>query len=178
MKTRRVVTGQDAAGRTIFLSDGEAPNSHEFRSVPGFVTTLAWTTRPDDGPRMSLDDPTDGAVSWLPPKGGTHLMVITFPPDSVMMSPDFDPATAGAEYVATMPDLAQRFEAEAPGMHQTDTVDYGVVLSGQIVLDLGNDQTRTLGRGDIIVQNATRHAWRNPFDQPATLAFVLIDTGA
>tara|TARA_Y100001001_G_scaffold2359_1_gene2819 strand:- start:26553 stop:26744 length:192 start_codon:yes stop_codon:yes gene_type:complete len=63
-------------------------------------------------------------------------------------------------------------------MRQTDTVDYGVVLSGQIVLELDNGATRALNPGDVVVQNGTRHAWRNPTDQPATLAFVLIDTGA
>lgn len=178
MKTRRIVTGHDASGKAIFLSDGDTPHSHEFQSVPGFVTTLAWTSRPGDGQRTALDDPTDGTVSWLPPKGGSHFMVITFPPDAVMMSPDFDPMAAGGEYVATMPDLAQRFEPDAPGMHQTDTIDYGVVLSGQIVLELDNGATRTLNPGDVVVQNGTRHAWRNPTDQPATLAFVLIDTGA
>lgn len=176
MKTRRIVTGHDAAGNAIFLSDDAAPNSHAFQSIPGFVTTLAWTTRPGDGSRTAVDDPTSGSPSWLPPKGGAHLTVITFPPDSVMMSPDFDPAAAGAEYVSTLPDLAQRFEPDAPGMHQTDTVDFGVVLSGQIVLELDDGETRTLAPGDVVIQNGTRHAWRNPTDKPATLAITLIDT--
>lgn len=176
MTTRRIVTGHNAAGKAVFLADGDTPYSAAFSSVPGFVTTLAWTTNPGDGPRQSLDDPTLAASSWLPPKGGSHLMVITFPPDAVMMSPEFDPMAAGGEYLEKLPGLAECFEPDTPGMHQTDTIDYGIVLQGQIVLELDDGATRLLNAGDVVVQNGTRHAWRNPTATPATLAFVLLDT--
>ncbi len=178
MKTRRVVTGHDLGGKAVFLSDADAPNSNVYKTVPGHVATLAWTSQPTDGKRTSLDDPTLGTPSWLPPKGGSHLMVITFPPDKVMMTPDFDPMAAGAEYMANVPGLAERFEVDHPGMHQTDTIDYGIVLQGQVVLELDDGATKTLNPGDVVVQNGTRHAWRNPTDEPAVLAFVLLDAGS
>jgi quercetin dioxygenase-like cupin family protein len=59
-------------------------------------------------------------------------------------------------------------------MHTTPTVDYGVVLQGEIVLDLDNGETTELGAGDVIVQNGVRHAWRNPTTEPATVFFVLM----
>ena len=63
-------------------------------------------------------------------------MFVTFPPDTVMMSPSFDPAAAGQEYMEHMPELASKFEMDNPGMHTTDTVDYGIVLEGEVWLEL------------------------------------------
>ncbi|WP_245289306.1 MULTISPECIES: cupin domain-containing protein [Bradyrhizobium] len=101
-------------------------------------------------------------------------MKVTFPPDSVMMSADFDPAAAGAEYMSRIPGLAQRFEPDSPGMHTTDSVDYGILIEGEISLELDDGKTVALKPGDVVVQNGTRHAWRNPGAKPATLIFVLI----
>ena len=101
-------------------------------------------------------------------------MVVAFPPDRVMMSPNFDVASAVAENFAHAPGLAERFEPEHPGMHTTDTVDYGIVLSGSVMLELDDGRTEVLSAGDVVIQNGTRHAWRNPGDAPATVAFVLI----
>jgi mannose-6-phosphate isomerase-like protein (cupin superfamily) len=145
-----------------------------FTSVPGFDTTLIWGTAavpsvPWDGRNIA-----DGRKSVLPEVGETRLMKVTFPPDSVMMSPNFDPAAAGAEYMSRLPGLAERFEPESPGMHTTDSVDYGILLEGEISLELDDGKTVALKAGDVVVQNGTRHAWRNPGTKPATLIFVLI----
>ena len=102
------------------------------------------------------------------------MMMVTFPPNSVMMSSDFNPAAAGAEYMSRLPELAERFEPNSPGMHTTDTVDYGILTQGEISLELDDGQVIALKPGDIVVQNGTRHAWRNGGDRPATLIFVLI----
>ena len=71
-------------------------------------------------------------------------MFITFPPDSVMMSPSFDPAAAGGEYMQVLPGLAEKFEMESPGMHTTDSVDYGVLIEGEIHLELDDGATKKL----------------------------------
>jgi hypothetical protein len=101
-------------------------------------------------------------------------MTVTLPPDSVMMSADFDPVAAGAEYVARLPGLAERFEPDSPGMHFTDTVDYGVLMDGELSLELDDGKMVALKPGDIVVQNGTRHAWRNHGPKAASLIFVLI----
>ncbi len=101
-------------------------------------------------------------------------MFITFPPDSVMGSSDFDPAAAGGEYMAVLPGLAEKFEMDNPGMHCTDTVDYAVLLEGEIHLELDDGATRRLAPKDVVIQNGTRHAWRNKSDKPATMLFVLV----
>jgi mannose-6-phosphate isomerase-like protein (cupin superfamily) len=113
----------------------------------------------------------------VPGPGETIALTVTFPPASVYADPGFDPAAAGAEQLEATPGLAELFEPDAPGMHTTPTVDYGVVLKGEIVLDLDGGEVATLGPGDIVVQNRTRHAWRNPGTEPATVFFVLIGAG-
>ena len=101
-------------------------------------------------------------------------MFVTFPPDSVMMSPSFDSAAAGAEFMEHMPELASKFEMDNPGMHTTDTVDYGIVLEGEVWLELDDGKQVHLRPHDVVVQNGTRHAWRNKSDKPVKMAFVLI----
>ena len=65
-------------------------------------------------------------------------------------------------------------EPDSPGMHTTDTVDFEYVVSGRIVLELDDGETVELGPGDTVVQNGTRHAWRNPFAEPCQMVVVLV----
>src|SRR4030095_7715994 len=83
-----------------------------------------------------VSDPTPSVESWVPGPGGTRLMMVRFPPDTAMMRADFDPAVFGAEFGQGMPGLAEKFEMDNPGMHTTDSVDYDVVLEGEITLEL------------------------------------------
>lgn len=174
MDTRRIVTGHSATGKSVFVSDTTTPRNHKFKHVPGFETSLVWSTEPGGVVPASGDDPTEQAFSWVPQTDGTRLMVVTFPPDSVMGSLEFDPVAAGGEYTRTIPGLAERFEIESPGMHTTDTVDYAVLLDGELYLELDDGQRKKLARHDIVVQQGTRHAWRNLSNAPATILFVLV----
>jgi quercetin dioxygenase-like cupin family protein len=79
-----------------------------------------------------------------------------------------------AEVEELMPGMLGHVERDDPGMHTTVTIDVEYVVSGRIVLELDDGATVELGPGDTVVQNGTRHAWRNPFDEPATLVVVLI----
>lgn len=174
MKIRRIVTGHSPAGKSVFLSDTAAPRTNEFKHIPGFITSLIWETAPGSSVPASAGDPTETTKSWVPLAGGTNLMFVTFPPDAVMMSPSFDPAAAGGEYMQLLPGLAEKFEMDSPGMHTTDSVDYDVVMDGEIHLELDDGVSKKLVRGDVVVQNGTRHAWRNKSDKPATMLFVLV----
>ena len=174
MQYRRIVTGHDRNGQSVFISDTAAPRTTAFRHVPGFVTSLMWETSPGEVIPATPVDPTVDSQSWVPAPGGTNLMFITFPPDSVMMSPGFDPMAAGGEYMQVLPGLAEKFEMDNPGMHTTDSIDYGVLLEGEIHLELDNGAVKKLARHDVVVQHGTRHAWRNKSDSPATVLFVLM----
>jgi mannose-6-phosphate isomerase-like protein (cupin superfamily) len=91
-----------------------------------------------------------------------------------MMSDGFDQVAAGQEYMEHMPELAKTFELDNPGMHTTDTVDYGIVLEGEVWLELDDGKQVLLRQHDVVVQNGTRHAWRNKSEKPVKMAFVLI----
>jgi hypothetical protein len=137
-------------------------------------TSLLWETAPDAPVPAVEGDPAVASTSWTPPPGGTNLMFITVPPDAAIMSPDFDPAAAGGEYMRVLPGLAEKFEVHHPGMHTSDSVDYGVLIDGELYLELDDGATRKLAPRDVVIQNGTRHAWRNKGDKPATMLFVLV----
>jgi mannose-6-phosphate isomerase-like protein (cupin superfamily) len=139
------------------------------------VSSPVWVTPPGPGEaRSRAMDPTISATSLHAEPGGSVMLVITFPPDAVMMQQDFDMARAWPEHVAELPGIAERFEPDAPGMHRTDTLDYAIILSGEITLELDDGVRKQLSAGDIVVQQGTRHAWRNLGRTPATLAFCML----
>jgi len=174
MHVRRVVAGIGPEGRSGVLSDGPPRRTAVYESVPGFTSALIWSTAADASVgRGSLTDDSLQA-SFVPGPGETRLMFVTFPPDAVMMRADFDPAAFGEEFARHAPGLAERFEREHPGMHTTDSIDYDVVLEGEIVLELDDGQEVLLRPHDVAIQHGTRHAWRNRCDKPAKMLFVLV----
>ena len=176
MNIRRIVTGLDSKGKSVFVSDGASPRTHDFKHIPGFKASLLWETVPAAHLPSAPSDPAVLAHSWTPLPGGTNLMFVTFPPDAVMMSPEFDPAAAGGEYMEVLPGLAEKFEMDNPGMHTTDSVDYALLIDGELEIELDDGVTKKLAPHDVLVQNGTRHAWRNKSNKPATILFVLVGT--
>jgi hypothetical protein len=174
MSIRRVVTSYNNSGRSAFSEDTPAPRFHDFKSVKGLSTSLILSTAPVPELSSNIADPTQGATSFVPEPGETRFMIVTFPPDSVMMDGSFNPVAAGQEYMEQMPSLAEKFEMENPGMHRTDSVDYNIILDGELWLELDDGKEVHLKPYDTVIQNGTRHAWQNKSDKPATMAFVLI----
>ena len=175
MQIRRVVAGIGVDGKSRVLQDGAAPRAADYLSVPGFASVLLWSSaaEPAVGAGLAAADKTPTA-SFVPASGETRLMMVTFPPDSVMMRADFDAAAFGAEFGQNAPGLAEAFEREHPGMHTTDSIDYDIVLEGEITLELDDGVQVPLKHHEVVVQHGTRHAWRNRSDRPATMLFVLI----
>jgi quercetin dioxygenase-like cupin family protein len=142
-KTRRVVTGHDAAGRAIFRSDDEFPL--ERIPIGGADFALMWTT-----PTVPVDnnDEVDGRVrpADLTLRGGSVIRVGDLLPGSV--SP----------------------------MHRSNSIDYGIVMSGQIELELDDGEKKLLNPGDIVVQRGTIHLWRNPSEtETCRMIWILIE---
>ena len=98
---------------------------------------------------------------------------MTFPPSSFFADPSFYGEAARSEALIRLRGLADHFEKEDPAMHNTNTVDYAVVYDGEICLELDDAKTIHLKRGDVVVQNGTRHAWRNKGAKPVTMLFFL-----
>jgi quercetin dioxygenase-like cupin family protein len=85
-----------------------------------------------------------------------------------------DPSAIAQEYLTRLPGLAETFEPDGTQMHATDTLDYAILLEGELWLEVDDGETVHLAAGDIVVQQATRHGWRNKAGRPATIAFVMI----
>ncbi|HJQ47846.1 MAG TPA: cupin domain-containing protein [Amycolatopsis sp.] len=172
---RVVVANADGVSRVI--ESGRPPRSAEFAAPKGLEQNLIWCTPPLPTVHHDGSDPTVSARTFVPQPGGTSFMVMTIPPDSVASDPSFDPAVAAAELVKHAPGIAETFEPDNPGMHTTSTIDYDIVLDGELWLELTDGEVR-LTAGDVVVQHGTRHAWRNKSDRPATVAFILIGAQA
>jgi mannose-6-phosphate isomerase-like protein (cupin superfamily) len=167
---RRIVTG-NVNGKSVVQGD-ELLQAYELKTVPGYEHTIIWVnpTTPDLSTEQRFDRYPDSVV---PGPGGTSLHFVTFPPGSVFADPSFDGEAAQEEALVRLRGLAEHFEKEDPGMHKTNTVDYAVVYDGEMWLELDDGETLHLDRGDVVVQNGTRHAWRNKGNEPVTMLFFL-----
>lgn len=167
---RRVVTGH-LNGKSVVKSD-EIVETYEFKSVPGYLHTQIWTnpSTPDLRQEQRFDQYPDSIV---PGPGGTSLLFVTFPSDAIFSSPAFDGEASRKESLDRLRGLADHFEKDDPAMHKTNTVDYAIVFEGEIWLELDDGKIVHLNRGDIVVQNGTRHAWRNKSKNPVTMLFFL-----
>jgi mannose-6-phosphate isomerase-like protein (cupin superfamily) len=161
MNVRRVVTGHDASGKSVFVSDeAVAPQPHTgFHRLWGGDKTAQF---PDDGsmPEHHM---------YFPPIGGFRFGMFSIEPKSVAGS-DIDAAAGVADIEAEAPGLLRYMDLSDPGMHTTDTIDFEVVLEGTVILELDDGAEMTLNPGDTVVQNGTRHRWRNGGDTTARLA--------
>lgn len=171
MGIRRVVTGVNAEGTSVFVSDDEVEGVSP-KLMPGFEFLMVWGQ--DDTPAAPQDGTPPPRNGYFPPAGGYRVGMFTVPPDSTPRPEGLDVGDALADVEAKLPGIMSHMEPDNPGMHTTTTIDVEYVLSGRIVLELDDGETAELGPGDTVVQNGTRHAWRNPFDEPATLLVVLI----
>jgi mannose-6-phosphate isomerase-like protein (cupin superfamily) len=174
MNLRRVVIATNDQGASDVLIDGAPPRQHDFVNTPGFSQALVWATPAQPAIPYDGVDPTPGATSFIPEVGGTRFIMLTFPPDTVYFDPSFDGAAAGAEALQQSPGIAELFEPDAPGMHTTPTVDYDIVLDGEVWLELADGREVKLSAGDVVVQHGARHAWRNKSDRSVTIAAILI----
>ena len=162
---RRIVTGHTADGRATILVDGPAPQVSPSPDAVGGSTVLWVTDRAPASNAGSRDMAPGGAQIPVPPqaRGGSVFRIVEFAPGSV-------PHFTAASGVQQTPERTQRH----PGFHRTDTVDYAIVLEGEIWAVL--DETETLMRaGDVLIQRGTYHAWDNRSDAVCRVAFVLID---
>jgi len=172
---RRVVTGHDAHGKAIVCSDAPVPNVVELAAIPGTMFHEVWSTHGAPAPVDNGPDPTLGPLLLAPPKLGTRFRFVDVPPDT----PEFlahGAAKMSAAFSQTGDASASTVTANSPHplMHRTQTVDYGVVIEGEIVLIL-DDSEVTLAAGSVVIQRGTNHAWANRSGKPCRLLFVLMD---
>ncbi len=165
---RRVVTGHTPEGRSTIISDEPAPQVNA-GATPDTGSVVLWVT--DSAPASNAgnaDAAPAGVRNPVPPPspGGTIFRIV-----------DFAPASSGAAApAAQLPGVHHTEERSArhPGFHQTDTVDYALVLEGEVWAVLDEAET-LLKAGDILIQRGTYHAWDNRSNDVCRIAFILID---
>jgi hypothetical protein len=169
---RRIVTGMNAAGKSAIIEDAPAKKVRSVPERPGYRASEIWVTQ---GSPVPVNDPdrVNLIAGVAPPAGGTLLRVIDIPPEPK------DPAERDRAFRATFSkmysDADHRPEGHShPGMHVTDTVDYAIVISGEIYAVMEEGEA-LMKAGDILIQRGTSHAWANRSDDVCRIAFVLID---
>jgi len=165
MSVRRVVTGIDADGTSRFVNDGTPPCVLANPALSGMEVTYVWAT--DTKPHMpnAGDDETRLDQEFFPGRDGSRFLVITYPPGFGAGPPGSEVATEDMETPVSFDQLL---------MHATTTIDYGIVLQGELTLVLDSGEEVTLRPMDTVVQNGTVHGWRNSSNETAIVAFVVI----
>jgi hypothetical protein len=169
-RIRRVVTGHDAQGRSVILSDGPAKSVKEMApTFPGLALTDLWETTASPASNAGSADAADRPVHLEPGRNGTIFRMVEFPPDSTR--PTHADARKGFEAIGAGHTQAKG-HADAM-MHKTATVDYAVVVKGEIYAVMEQGET-LLRAGDVLVQRGTNHSWSVRGKEPCLVAFILV----
>jgi len=173
---KRVLTGRDAGGKSIFKSLDVTPKVVRIDSNPGLTFYELYLTEGIPQLTGMEPDPLLQGTRAFPDPGGTMFRLISYPPKRPEgWTPPGDAYETGlSELSEKIPGMGDHFERDVPGMHTTDTIDYAVVVRGEMTLELDDGQTVQLRQGDCVVQNGTRHRWRNPLSEPCLMAFVSV----
>jgi hypothetical protein len=171
----RVVTGHDDHGKAVVSHNGALPTVIELSALPGTVFHEVWSTQGAPCLVSNGDDPTLASLMLPPPALGTRIRFVDIPPDTTefLRGGVHSTRAAFAEIGDASASTAQA-NSPHPLMHRTETVDYGVVMEGEIVLVL-DDSEVALKRGGVVIQRGTNHAWANRSDRVCRMLFVLVD---
>ena len=172
----RVVTGHDAEGKAVIVSKGPPPRSQLVGGPGGPTFIEVWQTL--ETPALIQPQPREAEQSGLvlaPPPGGTRIRVIEFPPEADEIR-KLTESEALEKFRSMGGGQASTSIQGAPHplMHRTKTVDYAIVLEGEMTLIVDRGET-TIRAGDIVIQNGTNHAWANRSGEICRMAFILID---
>lgn len=173
---RRVVTGHDKDGKAVVLSDGLAPAVKTNPLRPGHRSTDIWKTNAAPAPISAVEaDPTAGERKIHPAPRGTIIRIAEIMPESDELR-NLSPEGARKVFAAMGNEAASTFGrgGRHPMMHRTETVDYAVVLEGELTMLL-DDEDVVLKAGDVVIQRGTNHAWSNRSGKPVRILYVLID---
>lgn len=171
----RVVAGHDAQGRSIVSSNGPLPTIVEVAAIPGTLFHEVWSTSTTPACVDNGTDPTLGALVLSPPEHGTRIRFVDIPPDTAEFL-----ASANSKMHEAFSQIgeaaASTVQADSPHplMHRTESVDYGIVIEGEMTLVLERGEV-ALKPGSVVVQRGTNHAWANRSGQPCRMLFVLVD---
>ena len=173
---RRVVTGHDADGKAVVVSDGPAPFVHVNPKEPEWYSADIFRTGETPARIVSqTPETTLGPRRQMPTKNGTVIRINHFPPEPEAVR-NMTPEDSRRAFAALGNEKASTFGkgGRHPLMHRTETIDYAIVMEGEITMLLDEGEV-VLKAGDVLVQAGTNHAWSNRSDKPCVVCFVLVD---
>ena len=172
MQIRRIVSGHNAAGKSVFIMDGEVGPPSGRRTSAGTSVVELWQTDRTPADNSGDKDPTEHPFRLPPPANGSVFRVVEYPPDkerfAAMQAKEWSADAKSQGYTR------HSGNARHAGFHKTDTIDYAVVLDGEIYA-LMDEGEKLMKAGDVLIQRGTSHAWSNRSDKPCRVAFILID---
>lgn len=174
---RRIVTGHDASGKAIILEDGPPPRVQRIGGDLGPMFYEVWNTRATPAPiDPASGEPAEDRIMLAPPKNGTRIRVLDIPPEDPRIAL-LTPEEAQAHFAEVGAGDASSHTAASSRhafMHRTETIDYGIVVEGELTLIVDEGET-VVRAGDIVIQRGTNHGWANRSGRNCRIVFVLID---
>jgi hypothetical protein len=170
---RRIIAGHNEKGESYIQEDRAAPNVTNTGGIEGFPWTELWAVDGAPATNTGAPDAADRPISLQPPVNGNVFRIVDIPPDTLRFGPNVDKAP-DTSAVAGGDAYAAGAGSRHPGFHKTRTVDYAIVLEGEVVAMMDVGET-PMGPGDVLIQRGTNHAWSNRTDKACRIAFVLID---
>lgn len=173
---RRFITGHNSNGKSILISDA---NAHDVKiplpMAPGLKLINLWRTDESPADAFTDNDPTNTATGLTPSAQGSIFRIVDFPPDATYIPQlQKQELEQGWENMQAVQFADKSAKTPHPLMHSTPTIDYGIILEGEIYLLL-DDSEHLMKTGDVVIQRATNHAWSNRSDKLCRMAFILID---
>lgn len=161
---RRVVAGHDENGKAVIQYDSDAPNVRDNPNGPS--STLFWVTDQTPADNSGSEDTGNTAVGIPPPPNGSVFRIVDFPPEA---------ADRAEEEAEIEPQAGVEHGKGHPGMHKTNSIDYAIVMEGEIDMMLDDSEVH-LKAGDVVVQRGNMHAWANRSGGVCRIFFILIDS--
>lgn len=170
----RVVTGHNPQGQAVVSSSGPLPMVVEVAAVPGTVFHEVWSTFEAPAAISNGADPTTGSLTLPPPPGGTRIRFVDIPPDTEdFLAHGAERMQEAFRQIGDVDASTVKHDSPHPLMHRTESVDYGVVIEGELTLVLDTSEV-LLRQGSVVVQRGTNHAWANRSGRMCRMLFVLI----
>jgi mannose-6-phosphate isomerase-like protein (cupin superfamily) len=166
-----VVTGQNESGKSVIVRNAPV-KPVTLALLPGYEFHRVWGS--DSIPELPSDGTAPPQPRYFPPKGGFRFALFTIPPDTTASVDPIDIASALGEIQQKLPGMMEVLEPDHPGMHTTDTVDFDVIVSGEVHLELDDGAEVLLKAGDCVIQNGTRHAWHNRSSEKCAISVAIV----
>jgi mannose-6-phosphate isomerase-like protein (cupin superfamily) len=172
----RVVTGHDQQGKAVVLTRGALPTVVELAAIPGTVFHEVWNTEAVPATIAANEqDPTVSALKLPPPRGGARIRYVDIPPDTEeFLARGHERMQQAFTEIGDRDASTVKSSSPHPVMHRTESVDYGIVIDGEITLVL-DDSEVSLKPGGVVIQRGTNHAWANRSGKLCRMLFILID---